>query len=69
MKLQYIYNHLVVNLMNKLNTFENKTKTKKQLLVALITTTGLKKNVWSEDLIDQVTVLEDLFKHNATNLI
>lgn len=55
--------------MNKLNTFENKTKTKKQLLAALITTTGLKKNVWSEDLIDQVTVLEDLFKHNATNLI
>lgn len=49
-------------LKDKIQLFENKTKTKKKISLVLITTLGLKKNSWSEDLIDQDIKLDDLFE-------
>jgi len=37
------------------------TKTKKQLFIVMITTFGLKQNSHSENLIDQILTLDDLF--------
>ncbi len=50
------------NIINKIEVFEKQTKTKKQILVALITTIDLKPNIWSEELIHNVITLEDLFQ-------
>jgi uncharacterized protein len=49
-------------LANKVDVFEAETKTKKQILFALITTIGVKANLYSEDQIDSVVMLDDLFK-------
>ena len=49
------------NLKNKMEVFQNKTTTNKQLFLVLVTTIGLKRNTWSEDLIDDVVILDDLF--------
>ena len=49
------------DLINKIEVFEERTKTKKQILLALVTTHGMNPNAWSEDLIDNVVVAEDLF--------
>jgi hypothetical protein len=49
-------------IMNKIEAFETYLSPKKQLLFALITTTGLKKTIWSEDLIHNIVVLTDLLK-------
>jgi uncharacterized protein len=48
-------------LANKIQTFERYFPTSKQIHLALITTIGLKKNIWSEELIQQVITLDDLF--------
>jgi AAA+ ATPase superfamily predicted ATPase len=48
------------NLDNKLKVFEEKTGTKKQIFLSMITTMGLKKNFYSEDLVDSEIVLKDL---------
>ena len=48
-------------LINKMSIFEDKTKTKKQLFLTMITTHGVKKNVWSEDLVHSEVNLEHLF--------
>lgn len=48
------------NLMNKLDVFQKNTNTKKQIFLAMITTKGLKKNAWSEDLVNNVVELKDL---------
>jgi AAA+ ATPase superfamily predicted ATPase len=50
------------DLQRKLDVFQNKTKTPKQLFLTLITLNGVKKNLWSEDLVTNQTVLKDLFK-------
>ena len=50
------------NLMNKVAVFEHHIPTKKQTLLALITTVGLKENIWSEELIQNVVTLEDLLQ-------
>ncbi|MBM3208491.1 MAG: ATP-binding protein [Chlamydiae bacterium] len=50
------------NIMNKIEVFESHVKTKKQTLIALITTNGLKSNIWSEELIQNVVTLEDLMR-------
>jgi len=42
--------------------FESHIKAKKQTLVALITTKGLKSTIWSEELIQNVVTLEDLLE-------
>jgi len=48
-------------LAHKLQVFEEHTKTKKQIQLVLICAHGMKQNIWSEDLVDAVVVLEDLF--------
>ena len=48
------------NLDNKVKVFEEKTGTKKQIFLSMITTIGLKKNFYSEDLVDSEVVLKDL---------
>lgn len=49
------------NIMNKLDVFQRQSQTKKQIFVALITTEGLKKNLWSDELIHHQVILKDLF--------
>ena len=49
------------NLLNKINVFEEKTDSKKQIFLTMITTTGLKKNIYAEDLVHSEVVLKDLF--------
>jgi AAA+ ATPase superfamily predicted ATPase len=49
------------NLLNKINVFEEKTGTKKQIFLTLITTMGLKKNLYAEDLVHSEVVMNDLF--------
>lgn len=46
----------------KFQVFEEQTKTQKQLLFAFISANGLKKNMYSEEMVDEVVVLDDLFK-------
>jgi hypothetical protein len=48
-------------LMNKISVFETKTKTNKQIFLTMITTHGIKKNLWSEDLVQSEVVLAHLF--------
>jgi uncharacterized protein len=48
-------------LMNKIAIFTEHFKTSKQISLVLISSMGMKKNIWSEDLIDQVITGEDLF--------
>jgi len=50
------------NLINKLEVFEGKTKTNKQTFLTMITTMGIKKNIWSEDLVDSEVILKDIFQ-------
>lgn len=52
---------LAKQLLQKIQVFEEQTKTKKAIFLALITTHGIKPNVWSEDLISHVVELSDLF--------
>ncbi len=40
--------------------FEEKTGTKKQIFLTMITTLGLKRNFYSEELVDSEVVLKDL---------
>jgi uncharacterized protein len=49
------------NLKNKIETFERYFPTHKQINLALITPVGLKRNIWSEELISQDINLGDLF--------
>lgn len=48
------------NLDNKTKVFEEKTRTKKQIFLSMITTLGLKQNFYSENLVDSEVVLKDL---------
>lgn len=50
-------------LSNKMEVFEKHLKKPKQVFLALVTTEGLKNNIWSEDLIDGVVELSDFFKN------
>ncbi len=45
----------------KIEIFREKTKTKKELFLAFITTMGIKNNFWSADLVAQEVLLKDLF--------
>lgn len=49
-------------LRNKIEVFESHLKTDKQLFLALVTTSGFKENIWSEDLVDGTVELNDFFK-------
>ncbi len=48
---------------NKIALFRKHTKVTKQIFFSMITTHGLKKTMYSQELISSVTTLEDLFKH------
>jgi len=48
-------------LKNKMDVFEESTKTKKQLFLTLITVFGMTNNEYSLGLIDQVLTIDDLF--------
>ena len=49
-------------LLNKVKVFKDKTRTKKQIFIAMISANGIKKTIYSEELISGVVTLEDLFK-------
>lgn len=49
-------------LMKKLEVFEQQTKASKQLFLAIITASGLKKNIWSNELVNKTVEITDLFK-------
>ncbi|GJM06506.1 MAG: hypothetical protein DHS20C10_02400 [marine bacterium B5-7] len=48
-------------LQQKVTTFQQQTKTTKQLFIALISANGIKDTMYSEELVAQVVTLEDLF--------
>lgn len=48
--------------LQKIELFQERTKSQKQLFFVLITPVGLKKNAWSEALIHQVVTLSDLMR-------
>jgi predicted AAA+ superfamily ATPase len=50
------------NLKNKIAVFKEKTRTKKQIFLALISANGIKETIYSEEMIQGVVTLEDLFK-------
>lgn len=49
------------SLQRKLEVFQKKTKTNKALMLTMITSNGIKENMYSEELISNVVVLEDFF--------
>ena len=58
---QYAFNkEEAQKLDKKIDCFADVTKTNKQIFTVLITTVGLKSNLYSADLIDQVVCLKDL---------
>ena len=55
--------HIAMNLTQKLSVFQHATKTQKQLLLAMVTPAGVKKNVWCEELLYALVGLEALFNN------
>lgn len=47
---------------NKINTFKKVTKTNKQIFLAMISASGIKNNMYSEEMIDGIVTLDDFFK-------
>ena len=60
-KLYSITKEYAKNLANKILMFEKRTKTNKQIFLTMITTRGIKKTIWSDDLVDSEVILDDLF--------
>jgi AAA+ ATPase superfamily predicted ATPase len=50
------------NLLQKIAVFKKQTGIKKQIFLALILSSGLKKSIYAEDLISGVVALDDLFR-------
>jgi uncharacterized protein len=48
-------------LMQKMDLFEHHFKTSKQIILALITTVGLKRSIWSKEVVQKEVTLKDLF--------
>ena len=48
-------------LINKVEVFKKKTKTTKQIFIAMISANGLKSTIYSEELISNIVTLDDLF--------
>lgn len=67
-EIKYTANHFTIdksyakNLMNKVDTFKQHFATSKQIFLVMITTMGLKKNIWSDELVEGEVRLADLFK-------
>lgn len=49
-------------LKNKIESYKIQTQTLKQIFLAMITTSGIKKNIYSEELETQVVKLNQLFE-------
>ncbi len=49
-------------LKRKIKIFKNKTNTKKQIFLSMVSANGLEKTIYSEDMVDSVVTLGDLFK-------
>ena len=49
-------------LLNKITVFKEKTKTTKQILLSLVSATGIQPSMYSEEIVAGVVVLDDLFK-------
>jgi len=49
------------NIKNKIKVFKEKTRTKKQIFFVMISSSGLKETIHSEELVQGVVTLEDLF--------
>lgn len=49
-------------LIKKMEIYQKRTKTSKQLFLAMITRSGLKPTMYSEELVSNQVILEDLFK-------
>jgi hypothetical protein len=49
------------NLKNKIAVFKEKTKTKKQIFLVIISANGIKDTIYSEEMVQEVVTLEDLF--------
>lgn len=49
-------------LIRKMNVFKKQTRTKKQLFLSMITAHGLKQTIYSEELVNSIVTVEDLFK-------
>jgi uncharacterized protein len=47
----------------KKDLFIKHTKTKKQVLIVLITANGLKPNAWSNEVVDRVVTSKELLVH------
>jgi hypothetical protein len=67
-EIKYSLNSFVIdkeyarNLINKKEAFLNATKTIKKILIAMITSNGIKNNFYADDLIDSVVTLENLIE-------
>jgi uncharacterized protein len=48
-------------LLRKMEVFKKQTRTKKQFFFSMITTMGLKKTIYSEEIVSSQATLEDLF--------
>ena len=55
-------------LLNKISVFEEQTKTNKQVFLTMITTNGIKKNMWSEDLVHSEIVLDNFLVRSNQKL-
>ncbi len=49
------------NLRNKIKVFKEKTRTKKQIFLVMISSSGIKETIHSEELVQAIVTLEDLF--------
>ena len=49
------------NLVNKINVFTTKTKTSKQIFLAMITANGIIENIYYDDLIQGIVIAKDFF--------
>lgn len=52
------------NIKNKIQVFRKATRTRKQIFFAMISASGLQKSKYSDELISQVVMLEELFSNN-----
>ena len=50
------------NLSNKINAYREQTRTKKQIILSMITANDIKKSTYSEKMVMGVVTLDDLFK-------
>ena len=50
------------NLMHKIDSFSEHTKTPKRIMLAMITTQGIKTNLWSEELVQLSISLDDIMR-------